>query len=787
MGPVSPSAEMSSRGSQTMYNALGRLQSLGQDQTTKQMVMQQHQETGARAAEQIRQRYYKEEFKQIRDMRVQPELNRLNDHNGMLKTKLQAQVRTVPRIVRPEEVQGRMEQMGHGQTQINTVPGAPGGADGKPGAPQVIPQQIAAPNPSVTPEGLGAIESAEVLSYMGDDGRAIAVASTEGEAWRIAALSAYGEVNTSVQQNLMSIMAEYSGNPFAAQYADGLMEGVIKQSSQAVAGTNDANEAQKRLDEHAQRVAETEGQETLNDQREMEIDAERGKQDSMVARAHESISRGQIPQGIGEALAEKIRNGEELTPREAATVAQALKTNLENDLRAKSNTQGVQHINKDNVEFYIEDLNVRDDKFKMEYNVNMDAEVATAHRSFLKGTQEEQAQWFASRGIPQAEINLFTTDNIAGKEMQAAFKMDAEGKGARERAQGAALVSRLPSLEHEDLSGRTTRQVDRVLDEREAELRLQNAQRSRPYSENYVNQMIDSMRQYRSHTFTKQIHGYAPEPAGFIEPVKEYAAGPLSQQQAPGAQQAPGVEAPATEQAPPKYRGRLIPGTDTPDTRGVTELTEYERVHGRGAVNPVKAIGRGIASAARGVANLFPDKMPNEQNSPNIPYVNMQDRVTGPDGRQTFVNSTYASLDSTMLKTLLEQPSLAPETRAEIEMALSNRLPTTDSFDRDRAEELAKPSPWPSLTEPGVFKQSSLLEEEELADYEPERRDPPAGPWEPLLEPGARRPAPEPLPWVDGPGPAGPWVDGSDVNVSKEIKKLRKEQKAKYRASRRRR
>ena len=298
-GPVSQGTELQARGAQTMANALGRMLTVGQDPGVRQQVMQQYQQQGAEAAHNIRQRYFKEEFKNIQAMRFQPELDRLNTSFAEMQTKLDTQTRPVPRIVQPEEMQQRQEEMGQGTTQINTVPGAPGGPDGKPGAPQVIPQQIAAPNPTVQGDSLGAVESTELLSFTGADGRPIAVASPEGVAWRQAALTVHGDVNTSVMQNLMSIAAEYSGNPFAAKYGDSLLESVIKQSTMAATGQSDPQKGQEFLDRHAQTVAETEGQETLNERGEF---AQEGAESARTASAREGMARAQSDKNFASML-----------------------------------------------------------------------------------------------------------------------------------------------------------------------------------------------------------------------------------------------------------------------------------------------------------------------------------------------------------------------------------------------------------------------------------------------------------------------------------------------------
>ena len=221
MGPVSDRTALAARGAQKMASGLGRISGAGSAPDEKRMVQAAAEQRGADAAHNIRMRYFKEEFKQIKEQRVQPMLDDLQESASMLQAKLDTRTRPVPRIMQPVEVAESMAAEGHTQEQFQSIQVGTT-AEGKPKTEAVRTEQPA-PNPAWQSDAAGLVQSDEVLSFTGEDGHPIAVASPEGVSWRQAAMVAHGEVNTRVMQGLMGIMGEYSGNPFASQYGSKLL------------------------------------------------------------------------------------------------------------------------------------------------------------------------------------------------------------------------------------------------------------------------------------------------------------------------------------------------------------------------------------------------------------------------------------------------------------------------------------------------------------------------------------------------------------------------------------
>lgn len=510
MGAASKGTELSAQAAQGFQNNLGRMLSVGQEPGVRQQVMQQHQDQGAKAAHTIRMRYFQEEFKQVQSMRVQPELDRKKDAFGLLQQTLDTQTRPVPRIKSNQELDAEMEAGGHTQDQYSTVQV---GTDGE-GKPKVEPVLNRQPGQHGGYQGdsTGMVESTEVLSFTGADGRPIAVASPEGVSHRQAALTAFGQVNTSVMQNIMGIMGEYAGNPFASQYGMKLIEHLEKESSLAATGQADPQKGQEFLDQHEQR--ENAAAESDAKQQEMEQAniAEQGVQNSLLQQARTNVE----DLDLNASLKSKLLNDEELTPLQKATVAAT--QDRQNELLSKNastaarRTTGISQANLHNSQNYMNDLSTRDPVFQQDYGSNM-ADLQNGYMEKLRHrTQDELAEQFRQAGIADhvSAANAFRNHGtFLNDDVEAYLEQMTSGQDFRDAANGMAMLNRLPSLEQEQPE--VARQIDNTLDYVEENMRSYNdslGEEAIPLEQ--LEQRVRDMRADRHRVFFRTEYNYDP-------------------------------------------------------------------------------------------------------------------------------------------------------------------------------------------------------------------------------------------------------------------------------------
>ena len=522
--------------------------------------MQSGARAGADAAHAIRMRYFQKEFEQIQSLEVQPELDRLQAANAAMVAATKASVMPVPIIRSPEEIQQRQEAMGQGTTNITTIPGAPGGPDGKPGAPQVIEQPIAAPNLSMQGDTLGAVETKEQLAFINPEtGTPIPIDSAAGIAHMQASHSAFGEVNASVQQSLMDIMARYAGNPFAAQYADSLMENLSKQSNLMTAGTSDPAKAQEWLEGRQKFDSDMETAELKQQEAQAENERAQGNRNALVQQARDSVMRGRAPSGLGEKLVEKIRNGGDLTAQEEATVAAAQKMSQEaiskRAAAALKSGTGIKPGNVSRGEFWQGDLMTGDSpvakEYKQNYTHSMDDSADQEVKAFRLKGEAELLEYFKANGIPVDEQDNYTGQGEISDDgaLMASLTADAAAKGSRAKANGIAMVQILEKLEWEHSQAgddEVTATVDRSLNEMESEIRRANENSPRPRSARSVQYEVDYWRRNRAHAFVRHNYGKAGTPEA-DEPLQiptEYRDRPLGTEPLGAMAPEPEVEVP---------------------------------------------------------------------------------------------------------------------------------------------------------------------------------------------------------------------------------------------------
>ncbi len=610
-GPVSPGTALRARGAQGMERAMGRMFSVGSDPATKAAYMQTSERRGQEAAQQIRMRYFKQEFEQILDLEVKPETDRLQEYFAGMSGRLQTSVMPVPYAKSPEEVAQRQDAVGMTEQSTEVIPGATT-AEGKPGAPTLISRETPSQNAGFQGDALGVVEVKEQLAFM-IDGKPVPVDSAEGIAYMQSEHSQMGLLNREVQTTIMDKLAKYAGNPYAAQYMDSMTAQLSKQAGQTATGLADPAEAVKFMED---RQTFDEKIETDNlAQRETELQNQRamGNRAALVETARELVMRGRTPTGLSEKLAEKLRNGDELTELQAATVAQAQKLHIEqvnkNAANALKSGTGIKPMNEHNTEFWHGDLatgnSPTSQEYRQEYSHSMDDSSAQEERKFLtlgeKGTDRaaRQKAQFNKWGIdPDEQANYWTTGEIT-EGIKAGLDADAAAGGSRQKAQGIAMVKVLAKLEHENSrqgSGEITRQVDAVLDRKEAEYWDRNNSLDRPFSNRSVQAKIDYMRKHRGHTFVQETLGVnltRPEEGSF--PV-EYREAPLGVAPAMIDGEAGGGLIPAPAQAVPESQAAAAP-SQPERTHVFSELQKAGQDYATGKNTPARVVYEAMEDA----------------------------------------------------------------------------------------------------------------------------------------------------------------------------------------------
>lgn len=325
-GPIDTGTMLKMQGAMEAERGFGRMWSAGASETVKAAYMRSAEMKGALAAENIRNRYYKKEFEQILETRIKPLQERLSAAKALRDQTMATTTMPTTRTVSPEEYQERAEALGQaGPVQFQTVPG-PTGKKGE-AAKQVIPQQPAAPNAALDKQ-IGAVESEDVLAVVDPvSGSPVPIASPRGiSVWNKAENDFWGEYSA-VNQELMQIMSEYEGNPYADRYAQSLIDSVIKQSNLATTGKADPLKAQEWMENRQQFEAEQETRQQGLQAGEFQIETAEAGLDVAVREAQQIVQTDpSFAALVGKPIMSKFKRGKSLTRREKFEAANAVRT-----------------------------------------------------------------------------------------------------------------------------------------------------------------------------------------------------------------------------------------------------------------------------------------------------------------------------------------------------------------------------------------------------------------------------------------------------------------------------
>jgi len=439
------------QGAMTLEEGLARLHGATASPAVQAQMMENARVKGAMAAENIRNRYFKKEFEQVLGARVNPLLAEQQNALNSYKEAMQTTVMPVKRVVNPEESQMLEEAL---QTPPPPVPKIPGKE-------QVSVQEKMRPvsetNVAMQPGMIGAVEMKEELAIRDPaSGEPVPISSPRGiNIWQ-EAKNDYWAVNSRVNQELMTIMSEYQGNPYADSYARALMDNVIKQSNIATTGIADPMEAQATWDKRMEWEANQEIKQQEISTNALNFEKREADLAVDVNDASRLLSTDPAFKDlVGDKIANKLMNNKPLTRRESLEASSAVRTHrsLQEKMilqRAKQRVFTIPMTNVNNPQNW--EADIQNDPVFDTYKNQAFNEVAAAALPKLRAEAEQDPEGFANRmrmkGIPEVDIQTFVVGGGATPALTDALKADLT-KEQTQLAYDTAYLRRLPELERQ--------------------------------------------------------------------------------------------------------------------------------------------------------------------------------------------------------------------------------------------------------------------------------------------------------------------------------------------------
>jgi hypothetical protein len=294
-----------------MHSGLGKVFSTFQTGQAKAETIRAYNRAGEEAAQNIRTKFYQEEWKQAKQARIDPLMSQLNELKSAFEANSTVAVRPIPRNVGLEE--------GEMIAQAGARPGAPvKTGEGKTAAgPPEVP-----PNPALLQGQIGAVEMIEAPSII-NPMTGVPVASNSPEGYAIYQKMVddfwgqYGRLTT----EMINITSEYAGNPFADNALGNVIEKVMNQAGQGVTGRADPIEQAQHWEDRRKADAEIEASQLAAEGSRFELDQKRAQQDALTQAARADVADPRSRPWYGDKLATKMESGASLTKKEKATVA----------------------------------------------------------------------------------------------------------------------------------------------------------------------------------------------------------------------------------------------------------------------------------------------------------------------------------------------------------------------------------------------------------------------------------------------------------------------------------
>lgn len=309
-------------GARMMYSSLGRIFSTFEQGAAKAEHMRAYNEMGVEAAQNIRTRFYQEEWKQVQQARLKPLIDQLNELRASYEQASTIAVRPVPRGITPEE--------GEGIAQSMARPGVPiKSADGKTAAgPPDVP-----PNVAVMPGQLGGVEMIDAPSVINPQTeQPIDINTPEGRSVLDKAVDDFWGGYANINTQMMDIIAEYQGNPFADAAAGSMIENVMRQAGQGVSGKTDPRDQEAHWAQVQQQAAELEATQVGTTQGRMAISQADAKREALEQAARTDVLDPRKRGLYGDTLANKLLSEKPLTPNQSAKAAAIYRLDREREM-----------------------------------------------------------------------------------------------------------------------------------------------------------------------------------------------------------------------------------------------------------------------------------------------------------------------------------------------------------------------------------------------------------------------------------------------------------------------
>lgn len=470
-GPIDFSTELQIEGARTAERGFARMWSAGASEAVKAAYMQSADKRGAEAAENIRRRYYKKEFEQILNARVKPLQERLQAAKEVRDKTMSTTVMPVTHVLSPAERQQRANMLRQDAVLTSQLTAGTVAKKGEEaGVVQTTPEQSIAANAAIDQQ-VGETESEEVLALI-DPVTAVPVPLNSGRGiniWRKAELDFWGEY-TKVNQELMNIMSEYQGNPYADKYSENLINMNIKQANIATTGKTDPLEAQKYMEDRQRFEAEQQTREQEVGTGQFKVETREAALNVAVRRAGNLMKTDPLVRDmLGKTIVSKLERGQELTRPEKFEAANTLRTydelqEKEIARREKDNVFRIPAVKVPSPELWQGEMRVRDPIFKQYYGEEFANIVNNLQTDLAKMPQEEQRSILTEYGALPQDIEMFVEGGRPSPTLQATLERMANTKENNMRANDIAELRRLPQLENTAVQPELKQIIDQTIE-----------------------------------------------------------------------------------------------------------------------------------------------------------------------------------------------------------------------------------------------------------------------------------------------------------------------------------
>ena len=303
---------------------------------------------------------------------------------------------------------------------------------------------------------LNALESKDQLAFMDPvSGQPIAVSSARGRQMMVEAdkdfLGEYSTVNTEI----MDVLAEYTGNPYADKMADALMGNIVKQGNVATTGQTDPASAQQAMEDRQMWESQQEIRQQAVEEGAFKVETREAGLDVSTRDAERLVETDPaFADLLGEKIIGKMQQGKPLTRQEKLETANAVRTHrtLQEKAiaqRARSKDFFISPTNVTNPENWEADMMVNDGAFQY-YHVAEMASLQNAAKGDLMAMEPEDMESILRQfGAGDLEIQKAQEGLWADPVLSLALEAYANSTGAFQTANDRAWMRRMPELERQ--------------------------------------------------------------------------------------------------------------------------------------------------------------------------------------------------------------------------------------------------------------------------------------------------------------------------------------------------